>query len=90
LGASLLTLFVMMTIWSETFWKPLPKESPAAGPPRAGAAALRLMLAPIAVLAVLTVGIGLAAEPVFALALWAAGQLLDPALYQQAVLGVRP
>jgi multicomponent Na+:H+ antiporter subunit D len=91
---SLLTLLVMTRIWSEAFWKPLPKESQAAlqgmGPPRADAAALRVMMAPIAVLAVLTVGMGLAAEPVFTLALHAAEQLLDPALYVQAVLGARP
>jgi multicomponent Na+:H+ antiporter subunit D len=94
LGASLLTLYVMMRIWSEAFWKPLPKESQvalAATRPRPGAAArLRLMMAPIAVLAVLTLGIGLAAEPVFTLTLRTAEQLLDPALYVQAVLGARP
>jgi multicomponent Na+:H+ antiporter subunit D len=94
LGASLLTLFVMMKIWSEAFWKPLPKASraalQAAGPPRAGAAALRVLMAPIVALVVLTVVMGLAAEPVFVLALRAAEQLLAPALYQQAVLGARP
>jgi len=94
LGVSLLTLLVMMKIWSEAFWKPLPEASRAAlqgaGPPRGGAAARRVMMAPIAVLAALTVGIGLAAEPVFVLALRAAEQLLDPALYVQAVLGARP
>jgi multicomponent Na+:H+ antiporter subunit D len=47
------------------------------------------MLVPIVVLAVLTVGIGLTAEPMFALTLRAAEQLLDPALYVQAVLGAR-
>jgi multicomponent Na+:H+ antiporter subunit D len=93
LGVSLVTLLVMMKIWSEAFWKPLPKESLAAlqaAGPRGGAAARRVMLAPIVALVVLTVGIGLAAEPVFMLALRAAEQLLDPALYAQAVLGARP
>jgi multicomponent Na+:H+ antiporter subunit D len=48
------------------------------------------MVAPIAVLVVLTVAIGLAAEPVFALAVRAAEQLVDPTLYVQAVLGAPP
>jgi multicomponent Na+:H+ antiporter subunit D len=41
-------------------------------------------------LVVLTVSIGLAAEPTFVLTLRAAEQLLNPALYVQAVLGARP
>jgi multicomponent Na+:H+ antiporter subunit D len=94
LGASLVTLFVMMKIWSEAFWKPLPKESQlalqAAESPRTGALTAPVLMAPIVVLVVLTVGIGLAAEPTFVLALRAAEQLLDPGQYVQAVLGARP
>jgi multicomponent Na+:H+ antiporter subunit D len=94
LVVSLLTLLVMMNIWSEVFWKSRPEGSrvisPAAGSWRGGPAAYRVMMAPIVVLVVLTVVIGLAAEPVFTLALRAAEQLLNPADYVQAVLGARP
>jgi multicomponent Na+:H+ antiporter subunit D len=95
LAVSLVTLFVMMKIWSEAFWKPLPKASlaalQAAAPPRRpGARTSPALIAPIVALVVLTLSIGLAAEPTFVLTLRAAEQLLDPALYVQAVLGARP
>jgi multicomponent Na+:H+ antiporter subunit D len=44
---------------------------------------------PIASLALTTILIGLAAEPVYILASRAAEQLMDPAEYIQAVLGKR-
>jgi len=44
-------------------------------------------LGPVVVLALLTVIIGLAAEPILALSLRAADQLANPARYVQAVLG---
>lgn len=80
LGVSLLTLFSMTKIWGETFWKTSPVPLPA---PRRQPAALIL---PIAALALITVVIGLAAEPLFTLAMRAAEQLLNPADYIQAVL----
>ena len=45
------------------------------------------LLLPVLTLALLTVTIGLAPEPFVAFAERAAGQLLDPTLYVQAVLG---
>jgi multicomponent Na+:H+ antiporter subunit D len=48
-------------------------------------AAYRLALAPIVVLTLASVAIGLAAGPVFALAARAADQLLDPSAYVAAV-----
>jgi len=47
------------------------------------------MVAPIAVLAMLTLALTLAAEPVFNVSLRAAGQLLQPDGYVDAVLGGR-
>jgi multicomponent Na+:H+ antiporter subunit D len=81
LGVSLLTLFSMTKIWGETFWKPSPVPLPR---PQRQPAALVL---PIAALALITVAIGLAAEPMFTLAMRAAEQLLNPADYIRAVLG---
>ena len=71
LGVSLLTLFSMMKIWNEAFWKPLGENDP----PPAGGTSPALWL-PVAGLAALTVLIGLAAGPLFALSLRAAEQLL--------------
>ncbi|MBO9370089.1 MAG: Na+/H+ antiporter subunit D [Chloroflexi bacterium] len=71
LGVSLLTLFSMMKIWNEAFWKPLGENDP----PPAGGTSPALWL-PVAGLAALTVLIGLAAGPLFVLSLRAAEQLL--------------
>ena len=94
LVVSLLTLFSMTKIWAEAFWKPLPSPVPqpvgaaVADPGKTGE--IRGLLIPIAGLALLTVAIGLGAEPVFTLATAAAEQLLHPAAYIQAVLGQQP
>lgn len=89
LGVSLLTLFSMTKIWSEVFWKELPEGgSLEVSPPTPASAWLSLGL-PIATLAILTVIIGLAAEPIFELSTRAAQQLLNPDDYIQTVLGER-
>jgi multicomponent Na+:H+ antiporter subunit D len=49
-----------------------------------------LLLWPVAALALLTVGIGLAAEPVYSLSTRAAEQLTNPAEYIRVVLGEAP
>jgi multicomponent Na+:H+ antiporter subunit D len=82
LVASLLTLIVVSRIWADVFWRPAACTSSA--PP--GETTPRL-LAPVAALVALVVVLGLAAEPVFALAARAAGQLLDRPAYIRAVLG---
>jgi multicomponent Na+:H+ antiporter subunit D len=102
LGVSVLTLFSMIKIWTEAFWKPLPEAVPltAATPYLQRATSRELSLAqevrrgnlqplvlPIVALALVTVVIGLFAEPFFNLALQAAEQLMNPALYIEAVLG---
>ncbi len=85
LGVSLLTLFSMTKIWAEAFWKPLPQGTPAHGP----GTGMALMLGPIVTLAVLAVVLGVAAGPFLDLALRAGEQLMNPAQYIHAVLGVR-
>lgn len=88
LVVGLLTLFSMTKIWAEAFWKEAPsddvsREAPSEMHPRER----RLLLLPVASLALLTVCIGLGAEAVFLLATRAAEQLLDRGAYIHAVLG---
>jgi multicomponent Na+:H+ antiporter subunit D len=92
LVVGLLTLFSMTKIWAEAFWKE-PSESGDAGEPASpiseSTASRLLVVLPIASLAVATMLIGLAAEPLYLLASRAAEQLMNPAEYIQAVLGRR-
>jgi multicomponent Na+:H+ antiporter subunit D len=80
LAVSLLTIYSMTKIWAEVFWKEAPAEPPA--PDTRG---IGLMVAPVAALALITVTIGLGAQPFYELALRAAEQLADPSQYVQAV-----
>lgn len=84
LAVSLLTIVSMARVWDESFWKPAP-DQPAhvAHPQRLSAA----MLAPVAFLVTLTIGLTLAADPVYRVATRAAQQLLDRDGYVRAVLG---
>ena len=84
LVVGLLTIFSMTKIWNGAFWAPLTGGRQPA-PARGGG--LVLMASPVAVLAVLTLVIGLWAEPFFAFATAAAASLLDPSGYVAAVLG---
>jgi multicomponent Na+:H+ antiporter subunit D len=89
LVVSLLTLYSLMKVWISVFWAPatdppaeavpdhLPPCEPLGGP--------LLMVVPTAVLAALTVLIGVAAGPLYDLSLRAAADLLDPSAYLQAV-----
>ncbi len=85
LVVGLLTLFSMTKIWAEAFWKNPPAAS--AEPPKLTAGERWNLLLPIGLLALLTVTIGFAAEPVFLLATRAAEQLVDREGYIRAVLG---
>ncbi|HOL72447.1 MAG TPA: Na+/H+ antiporter subunit D [Bryobacteraceae bacterium] len=80
LGVSLLTLFSMMKIWTEVFWKPAPQRHPAVRR-RAGAG----LWASTASLAALTLALGIAAGPAFDLSRDAAAQLVNPQSYIDAV-----
>lgn len=90
LVTGLLTLYAAMRIWAEAFWKP----QPAAGDGDAvqdGAAlparSLTLILIPISALALLTLLVGLGAQPVYELVQAAAEQMQNPQIYVEAVLG---
>ena len=92
LAVGLLTLFSMIKIWAEAFWKEAPgilQATPATTSGSARRASCLLLILPIALLALITILIGLAAEPLYVVASRAAGQLVDPAEYIQAVLGRR-
>ena len=87
LAVSLLTMFSMTKIWGEVFWKPSPVgEQEGEGPGLTADETVRIMLIPVSVLAAITVALGLGAEPIFALAVRASEQLLDPTAYIHAVL----
>jgi multicomponent Na+:H+ antiporter subunit D len=83
----LLTIYSMTKIWAAAFWEPHP-EGLEPRLSRLDRGARLALLAPVAGLALVTLGIGLHPEPFVALAERAAAQLLDPAAYVDAVLGV--
>jgi multicomponent Na+:H+ antiporter subunit D len=89
LVVSLLTLYSLMTIWIAVFWSPATEPLESA-PDRSHGEHLGgplLMVVPTAVLAALTVVIGLAAGPLYDLSLRAATDLLDPSAYLEVVRG---
>lgn len=84
-AVGLLTLYSMMKVWREAFWKEAPAGAETEWTRRgSGPAAL---LAPCVALAALMVGLGVFAAPLLAISGAAADQLLDPAGYIRAVLG---
>jgi multicomponent Na+:H+ antiporter subunit D len=74
-----LTLYSMTKIWLYTYWRERCQERPLAP--------YRPLLYPVAVLVVLSVLMGVCAQPVLGLATRAADTLTDPTEYVQAVLG---
>lgn len=86
LGVSLLTLFSMIKIWKEAFWK----EAYAAKEGNDGGITLQKdwsWLAPILFLVGITLLISFGIGPIFQIASQAGQQLMNPQLYIQAVLG---
>ena len=84
LAVSLLTVLSMARVWDEAFWKSAPEPAAnATHQPRLGA----LILAPIAFLVSVTIGISVAAGPLFQLTTRAAQELIDREGYMRAVLG---
>ncbi|MBS0003315.1 MAG: Na+/H+ antiporter subunit D, partial [Thioalkalivibrio sp.] len=83
----LLTLYSMVKIWNEVFWKAQPEGG--AGP-QVAQGSLVWMWTPIVALALMTVMIGLYGQPVFEMAERSAAQLLDTSGYIEAVLGGNP
>jgi multicomponent Na+:H+ antiporter subunit D len=90
LFVSVLTLYSMIKIWTEAFWKNSPVYDEAdveRALQRIPPADYRLLVLPLALLAGLTVILGVVAEPVMQWAFEAAAQLMNPELYLRAVLG---
>lgn len=79
LGVSLLTLLSMTKIFGKAFWRPAESRTTTAD--TAG-----ILVASVVLLAGLAVLLGLAVEPLFALAETAGRQLSDPTPYLEAVL----
>jgi multicomponent Na+:H+ antiporter subunit D len=84
-AVGLLTLYSMIKIWNEAFWKnsPIGDARPVG---RAGFA----MVAPAVLLACCTIAFGLFPAYFLTFAERAAAQLMDPAEYIRAVLGTQP
>ncbi|GHC22682.1 Na+/H+ antiporter subunit D [Aidingimonas halophila] len=83
----LLTLYSMIKIWAEVFWKSPPE--PGENEPELAPVSQREMwqlYAPIVGLALCTVFIGLNGQPIYELASASADQLLDPTRYIDAVM----
>jgi len=85
LGVSMLTLYSMIKIWNEVFWKAKPDHVTETN--HTSRWNWFFYISPIIVLALFTLTIGLVAEPFFQLSQQAAAQLLNPTQYIQTVLG---
>ncbi|MDY0101498.1 MAG: Na+/H+ antiporter subunit D [Lentimicrobium sp.] len=86
LAVGLFTLFSMVKIWNEAFWKPKPQNSPAFDGETEKLPVS--MVIPAAFLGLLTLTMGFAVKPILDFAMIAAAQLMDPAAYISAVLGM--
>ncbi len=82
----LLTLYSMVKIWAEVFWKATPEGAEPA-PAAPSQREQWLLYLPIVGLALCTLAIGLYGAPIYALAEASAAQLMDPGRYIEAVLG---
>jgi multicomponent Na+:H+ antiporter subunit D len=80
---SVLTLYSVFKVWIGVCWRPSAVDTPARRAPW-------LMLAPTAVLAALTLAIGVAAGPLYRYTDRTAAELVDPTAYRTAVLGQGP
>jgi len=83
-----LTLYSMVKIWNEAFWKEMPKtENYSVWEKNISLRELTPMMIPIVVLASITLVIGFWSEPFMVYALTTAEQLLSPDIYIEAILG---
>ncbi len=84
LMVGVLTLYSMLKIWNEAFWKAPPESAPMIMQASGGAFALQYVA--IAVLSVITLCIGLNPEPFVAFSVEAADQLTNSSRYINAVM----
>lgn len=94
LAVGLMTLYSMVKIWNEVFWKALPEDNhvPASQTPigddgRLIKPSLWMMYLPVVVLAMMSLLIGIFAEPVMQIMTMIGDQLMTPTGYIEAVLG---
>ncbi|AVI64003.1 Na+/H+ antiporter subunit D [Halomonas sp. GFAJ-1] len=94
LAVGVMTLYSMVKIWNEVFWKALPEENhvPASQTPvgddgRLLKPSLWIMYLPVVVLAAMSLLIGVFAEPIMQVMNLIGDQLMTPAGYIEAVLG---
>ena len=80
-GVGLLTLLSMAKIWTTAFWGNEPEAAATDSSPARGV----LELAPVALLALVAVALGLLAGPALEVADRAASELLDPSAYVEAL-----
>jgi multicomponent Na+:H+ antiporter subunit D len=89
LAVGVLTLFSMIKIWNEAFWKNAPDDAelePVEVRQPAGSAGLPYMYAPVVALVAIIIALGLAAGPLYEMATVAGEQLIDPDAYIAAVM----
>jgi len=87
LAVGVLTLYSMIKIWNEAFWKAVPEDADAPTLLPWSRRERAVTYAPIVALGALTLTIGLFTEPFAALSMQAAESLLDRNAYIAAVLG---
>ncbi|HDZ45472.1 hypothetical protein LCGC14_0194020 [marine sediment metagenome] len=95
LAVGLMTLYSMVKIWNEVFWKSLPEENhvpetatPMGDDGRLLKPSLWMMYLPVVVLAMFSLLIGVFAEPVMLVMTIISDQLFEPSGYIEAVMGV--
>ena len=92
LVVGLLTLYSMMKIWNEAFWKKEPKLVEDKSNTIQGLFSKQniFMTIPVILLALITLTIGFYPEPFFQIAERTAHELMNPSLYIETVLGNTP
>jgi multicomponent Na+:H+ antiporter subunit D len=87
LAVGMLTLFSMTKIFAEAFWKKAPEDAPQGDREWSSTPGKRWALyTPMVAMAIMTIMMGVMAEPFINLCLQAGEQLLNPTEYIQAVL----
>lgn len=85
---SFVTLFVIARLWSEVFWKDVPKDVTMEDKFEPMPLISKILLvSPIALLAIVTIYVGINAETIVQLVDKISTQLMDPKEYVEAVLG---
>ncbi len=92
LVVGLLTLYSMMKIWNQAFWKKDPElvEDKSEVVPGLFSKQNVFMTIPIIFLALITITIGFYPEPFFLVAERAANELMNPSIYIETILGNTP